>query len=746
MGIPGLFGGWIMQLQERIQELFANEDELPRDNVSLYIDANAMLHGVLGTVSERTQVTAREDFEQGLSEKLIELVTTIYPDTVLMIAIDGVAPLAKIQQQRRRRFNTFRDLKEEYQRTHRRGVEVDMIKPYSGLSLSPGTEMMWNTHQYFKSIMAWRENDALAKVLPSQTVYSSYLTPGEGEHKIFNYIRERSLIDKEFKDGMHVIHGADADLILLALICPVDNIIIFREERDMRTGSVKANYIVIDIIRQEIYKSMGGVEKESGYHLYNTQEIIDFVALMSIVGNDFLPKIHSLASVPDAVNIILSTYKKIIEGDAEFAIVGEDGKVNISEVQFFIQNILQTAPEDVLLDSMIGSRFPSDIIIRNTRKNRVFMKGFITDWYTNEATNMFDEIKQIPRESFDERDRSRQQEDVEEKERNIKSRTKFLKRLEKIKGYLGENNLPFDSGDESDEGLISMMTMHYLSTLRWVFAYYSGDREVDIDYYYPFLHAPTLNDLAVDVKKYVGDISELTDRSQLTVIHQLVAIMPVSNYLPQEFEELWSTRSTIVDYYPTYFVAESYGTNPKEGGIPQLPLVDKRRIKQAVGCINYSGTFLERYIPETMSIIENTIPEETRFIEREVSRNLKLDIQKRKQVESLTETIERRSDTSHRGGEARETRRYEGSGRGGSGRGGSSRGGSGSTRYEERRGGYEQRGRGRGRKPPNEEYRGSERRDEYRSGGRGRGYRRGGVRVSDILREQNRGFEPVKRR
>ena len=62
------------------------------------------------------------------------------------------------------------------------------------------------------------------------TVYFSPSTvPGEGEHKIMDHIRNEKNKEKISYNFSHCIYGNDSDLLLLALMTHLPNILVLRE-------------------------------------------------------------------------------------------------------------------------------------------------------------------------------------------------------------------------------------------------------------------------------------------------------------------------------------------------------------------------------------------------------------------------------------------------------------------------------------------------------------------------------------
>ena len=66
------------------------------------------------------------------------LFTKIKPQKVFFLAIDGVAPRAKMNQQRSRRFRTARDAKEKRDEAERKGEKLPEEKAFDSNCITPG--------------------------------------------------------------------------------------------------------------------------------------------------------------------------------------------------------------------------------------------------------------------------------------------------------------------------------------------------------------------------------------------------------------------------------------------------------------------------------------------------------------------------------------------------------------------------------------------------------------------------------
>ena len=131
MGIPGLF--------YRLVKKYGNvliKYSLPKvtnvsnsSKINLYFDYNGIIH----TAGRLAKSNKYEDIYKSISDYTKTLINIIKPTGIIYIAIDGVAPMAKIKQQRMRRFK---------QTDEENVANFNMV--------SPGTLFMKNLSIYLK--------------------------------------------------------------------------------------------------------------------------------------------------------------------------------------------------------------------------------------------------------------------------------------------------------------------------------------------------------------------------------------------------------------------------------------------------------------------------------------------------------------------------------------------------------------------------------------------------------------------
>lgn len=254
----------------------------------LFLDFNGIIHNVFQNIKHTVNTTlTKVEFEIILIDKVIEYTEYICnytaPKELVYICIDGVAPLPKIQQQRKRRYlsSWFKNkFKEE-------GYVWDSN------AISPGTEFMkkLNTvlRQYIKT-----------KATSYEMILSDSSYEGEGEHKIFDYIHYHA--DSKSID---VIYGLDADLIMLSIICDKSKKFLLREPQHYHAK--------VDPNTPFLWFNVDRFKENLMSYYQNKIDINSYVFLCFLIGNDFLPNLTYLGIHNDGITKILNAYIHILD-------------------------------------------------------------------------------------------------------------------------------------------------------------------------------------------------------------------------------------------------------------------------------------------------------------------------------------------------------------------------------------------------------------------------------------------------
>lgn len=241
MGVPAYFR-WISEkyskiIMEMIEKKISYNNGVPvpldltepnPNNIeydNLYVDMNGLIHPC-SHPEDRLAPTSEAEMYINVTKYIDRLFACIRPRRLLYLAIDGCAPRAKMNQQRSRRFRAAMDAKE------RAEVMNDVMREMSELGMhynadkdepiwdsnviTPGTDFMYrlSTYVWFYILDRMNRNPAWRNVI---VIFSDANEPGEGEHKIMQYIRTQRALPGYDPNQHHVLHGLDADLIMLAL-------------------------------------------------------------------------------------------------------------------------------------------------------------------------------------------------------------------------------------------------------------------------------------------------------------------------------------------------------------------------------------------------------------------------------------------------------------------------------------------------------------------------------------------------
>ncbi|QIN54163.1 XRN 5'-3' exonuclease [Cedratvirus kamchatka] len=344
MGVPKFYS-WLRSKNRDFRGII--QRSVPATISSLSIDMNGLLHQVAQLVfsygnsvdESRMQIleTLSEeelyaDYFATLSTEIMNLLTQVAPKDILILAVDGVAPLAKINQQRARRFTS------------------SPTPFFNSNVISPGTDFMFRVDDFLRT---WIENNVA--ILPPQIVYSSHMVPGEAEQKIFDFFREKTL------PGSHCISGLDADLVVLSLTVS-SNMLVIRQDITDIVSVRNLKEFLYSVMRQET-------------------AIPDFIYLSFLLGNDFLPNSPAMDDLPNALDSLLEAYSRVGKS------LTDRLQVNLD----VLREILSLLPEKDMVFAQVArsTNAPSGIIsYRNvvTREGiksvrDLNMSAYSTFWY-----------------------------------------------------------------------------------------------------------------------------------------------------------------------------------------------------------------------------------------------------------------------------------------------------------------------------------------------------------------------------
>lgn len=368
MGIPAYFSHIIRTHPGVLKALSSMSCQFH----NLYLDANSIIYDVVREIEKAGNMkpVLCDNYETicaSICRKIQYYIDEIRPSNTVYIAFDGVAPLAKIKQQRNRRMRTVFLQKHNI-----------VVKPiFSTLLISPGTEFMDFLSTFVNNHFRDRP----------QIIVSCSKIPGEGEHKLFEYIRENP---KQHNGKNTVIYGLDADLIMLSILANKNiNLFIYREAPDFMKK------INIELSEESYMMSVNelcvSLKKEMDCKYQEEDRMYDYVVLCMLLGNDFLPHILSLDIRGDGMKTILSAYKETVGKMENTFLIDRNQEINWKIMKKVFERLAKDEEKRMI-----------DMLDRNRKraKNLVFTDGMSKEDIINMAPMIYREEEEYinPRE------------------------------------------------------------------------------------------------------------------------------------------------------------------------------------------------------------------------------------------------------------------------------------------------------------------------------------------------------------
>ncbi|CAD27049.1 RIBONUCLEIC TRAFFICKING PROTEIN 1 (5'3'exoribonuclease) [Encephalitozoon cuniculi GB-M1] len=563
MGVPSLFRWLQLSHKETIHSIM----EKPSVD-ALYLDFNAIIHTCI-----KPGLGSEEEIERDLYKTVGDFIDHILlktrPRKLLYIAVDGVAPRAKLSHQRARRYKSALGKKEGSAVIAAAKADPTMSSPsekkdeipneeFTGESslydkfiaedpsessslaidvetekfdlncITPGTPFMERLHKVLISYIQCKLSSD-PEVSNLRIIYSSYLVPGEGEQKIMSFIRSQGSIAR---NDVHMIYSPDGDLIFLGLSLQRNRVLIMRDyfspskERRKRTCTkcgrtghsdeecgVFTNYHFVYVNISELRTRLIREFRRHTAQRFSEERILDdWIFLCFLLGNDFVPPIpcldirfHSIETITEIMMKSFSEMKSYITCNK---------MINYQALRNFYA--ILASKEDGLYH-------------RKSQSLDKFREG----------------LKGMPRIVYE----------------KIPIHTK----TGKVQYYTSKLN----ATTESD---IKNICYEYVKGLYWVYSYYVLGW-TGWDWYYPYHFAPLAADLS---KLSINDI-QISPGHPLRPLEQLLVVLPPMSrgMVPEGLQPIFDDYK---DYYPEDVKTDMFDKVYLWQEIVLLPFMDFRPI------------------------------------------------------------------------------------------------------------------------------------------------------------------------
>jgi 5'-3' exonuclease len=526
MGIPYYF----YSLTQKYNTILSNNK--PSGLAMYCIDFNGVIHNVAQDIIRKAQATSTNDIIEsdiitGVWERIKYYIENYKADKYIICA-DGVAPLAKMYQQRKRRYLNI------YKYT------LDNVSiTWDTNAITPGTQFMEKLNTYIYENITQPQYS-------SKVIYSGSNECGEGEHKIFRIIRETVATGTAGTAGTAriIIHGLDADLIILSLMSHKENIYLMREVKDPHTNNTVYNYLNINELRKAILcelKTKWDLSDSGDSGDLSDNDVIEtYCTACSILGNDFIPHLLTVELKNNGIETLMSATKKSIKTNG---LLVNNGVINHNCLIDILKDLAHTEDEDI---HGICERY----IKRRPPDNRNALCGLAaSDYYgLKNKDPLINTIYNSPN----------------------KWRQEYYR-------VIFDNNISIDST------VMFNACNNYIKGIYWVYSYYKG-APIDCEWYYPYNYPPTIKDILNHSIANEAPVLNC-DNEFVPAYIQLLIVLPKYSYklLSKKHQRyMLDIYGGLFHMYPVKYNIQTFLKTQLWECSPVLPLINLNYMKRMI--------------------------------------------------------------------------------------------------------------------------------------------------------------------
>ncbi|XP_057713871.1 5'-3' exoribonuclease 1 [Corythoichthys intestinalis] len=590
MGVPKFYR-WISERYPCLSEV-VKEHQIPEfDN--LYLDMNGIIHQCSHPNDEDVHFRISEEkIFADIFHYVEVLFRIIKPRKVFFMAVDGVAPRAKMNQQRGRRFRSAKEAEEKIKKALEKGEVLPTEARFDSNCITPGTEFMVRLQQQLTYFV--HNKLSTDKLWQNVRIYlSGHETPGEGEHKIMEFIHSETARPLHDPNTRHCLYGLDADLIMLGLTSHEPNFSLLREE--VRFGGKKSQKRVtapeettfhllhLSLMREYIDYEFAAVKDLMGSD-YDLERIIDDWILMSfLVGNDFIPHLPHLHINHDALPLLYKTYISVLPSLGGY--LNENGHLNLRNFEKYLEKLSEFDREhfsEIFVDlkwfeSKVGNKYLNEAAGRAAEAEAA-SKLMSKEKDSSPPLAVLTSPDQVldggkgPADEYED-----EEDDIFETEFRQYKRTYYMTKM---------------GVDIVSDDFLSKQAKCYVEGIQWILHYYYHGVK-SWSWFYPYHYAPFLSDIRnISGLKLTFDLAK-----PFMPFQQLLAVLPSASMelLPECYRHLMTSEmSPIIEYYPVDFKTDLNGKQQEWEAVVLIPFIDERCLLAAMESCNSKLTKEEK--------------------------------------------------------------------------------------------------------------------------------------------------------
>ena len=321
MGIPSYFSFIIKNHFKIIQQ---KQTEVIHE---LYFDSNSIIYDCIRNLLKNyveVEVEVEDAYIHIYKSICLQLelyIKEIQPTDLIYISFDGIAPFAKLKQQRDRRF------KSQYTKHILTSIlSKTSTNEWDTCAITPGTKFMKQLDIYVQNHF---------KQHTPTVIFNGSGKCGEGEHKIMQHIR-----NTKNNSNNIAIYGLDADLIMLGLnhLSYRNTIYLYRETPEFiksinNSLEVNKTYLLnMNLLAKQTALELAGEDGDVNY----IHKMYDYIFMCFMLGNDFMPHFPSVNIRTDGIYYLIEKYRGMFK-NSDCLYDGE--KIHWKNVRTLIQEI-----------------------------------------------------------------------------------------------------------------------------------------------------------------------------------------------------------------------------------------------------------------------------------------------------------------------------------------------------------------------------------------------------------------------
>lgn len=317
----------------------------------------------------------RAALHRAIFDKADQLVRAVAPQKRLLLCVDGVAGLGKMNQQRQRRFRSVWDAEKQQMKEECLCVE----REFHPNCFTPGTGVMNDlTRALDRFVRHKQASDPVWAAL--EVLVSDEKVAGEGEHKIMTFLRRHAS-----PQDVPCIYGLDADLVMLAMLLPQRDIWILREMQEGLAEWIDIRRFQARIQAALRWPTRTDKQQADAPAFHPRTAVLDFVLLCFLVGNDFLPTMPTLAIMDGAVETVMEVYQRVGQRHGHLT-MAQTTSIRPTALAAFFRELARREPALLLhkYSARHGGKFtPDPLVLRHldARTHTIDWAAYRTAYY-----------------------------------------------------------------------------------------------------------------------------------------------------------------------------------------------------------------------------------------------------------------------------------------------------------------------------------------------------------------------------